>query len=331
MIPCAIVLWYIVAHDLPIGYSSSRGVKLGAIALVVGYMTLLVVHGRGRTFSLKRAPGLAITAAVAAPLALLLLGAQVADDVHPHHENGQLRTSAKLFAPSIPPGALILSSGGPCHTVMAPHVAYNQSYMFYWLDRKGFDVCVEQQSMARAPRQRTSTARCATTSSRTTPSCIPSPDSRTRMDWRFPILATSPTGWSLYALRPSMTMESGLLTRPPVPDRLTTDGPLRTRIRNRCDWRSRQIGSWSSSSTPCGSAGIRSSRPTRAWMAARGPQLAEPGARHVRLLPGARLPLDPRPRLQDLPADRRSRTRCRSGIQSVGSSPGFHGFTLHTA
>jgi 4-amino-4-deoxy-L-arabinose transferase-like glycosyltransferase len=204
MIPCAIVLWYIVAHDLPIGYSSSRGVKLGAIALVVGFMTLLVVRGRGQTSSLKRAPGLAITAGVAAPLALLLLGAQVAADVHPHHETGNF-IAAKLFAPSIPPGALILSSGGPCHTVMATHVAYNQSYMFYWLDRKGFDVCVEQQSMARLDSVVQRGARYFVANDTLVHS---QPGFADSLDRRFPILATS-NGWSLYALRPADNGEHG--------------------------------------------------------------------------------------------------------------------------
>ena len=48
MVPCIIGVCHLVVYDLPIGYSSSRGVKLGAIALVVAYMVILVVIDRRR-------------------------------------------------------------------------------------------------------------------------------------------------------------------------------------------------------------------------------------------------------------------------------------------
>jgi len=204
MVPCAVILWYAVAHDLPIGYGSSRAVKLGAIAVVVGFMMLLVLRGRDRTTGIKRSPGLAIAAAAAAPLALLLFAAQVAADAHPHHETGNY-VAAKLFAPSIPAGTLIVSSGGRCTTVMARHVAYNQSYMFYWLDRKGFDVCVEQQSMARLDSIIQRGARFFVANDTLVHSQPGFADTLSR---RFSVLATS-NGWSLYALRPAGNGEHG--------------------------------------------------------------------------------------------------------------------------
>jgi hypothetical protein len=200
MVPCIIGVCYLVAYDLPIGYSSSRGVKLGAIALVVAYMVILVVIDRRRPAGVKRSPTLAVAAAAMTPIALLLLAAQVADDVHPHHETGNY-VAAKLFVPWIPAGSLIVSSGGPCHTVMAPHVAYNQSYMFYWLDRKGFDVCVEQQSMARIDSVVARGARFFVANDTLVHS---QPGFAEELNQRFPVLATS-NGWSLYALRPAET------------------------------------------------------------------------------------------------------------------------------
>jgi 4-amino-4-deoxy-L-arabinose transferase-like glycosyltransferase len=204
MVPCVVAVCYLVVHDLPIGYTSSRGVKLGAIALVVCYMAILVVIDRRRPAGVRRSPALAVAAAAMTPVALLLLAAQVADDVHPHHETGNY-VAAKLFEPWIPAGTLIVSSGGPCHTVMAPHVAYNQSYMFYWLDRKGFDVCVEQQSM---PRLDSTVARGARFFVANDTLVHSQPGFAEELNRRFPVLATS-NGWSLYALRPAETGEHG--------------------------------------------------------------------------------------------------------------------------
>ncbi len=43
----------------------------------------------------------------------------------------------------------ILVSGDRCFDADGYQVAYNASFMFYWLDRKGFNVCVEDQSVAK--------------------------------------------------------------------------------------------------------------------------------------------------------------------------------------
>jgi len=42
---------------------------------------------------------------------------------------------------------LILVSGGHCFDAGGYQTAYNASFMFYWLDRKGFNICVEEQSL----------------------------------------------------------------------------------------------------------------------------------------------------------------------------------------
>jgi 4-amino-4-deoxy-L-arabinose transferase-like glycosyltransferase len=60
----------------------------------------------------------------------------------------ELLSCAESFAPLIPPGDRVVASGGPCVDPTGYPVAFNSSYMFYWMDRKGFNVCVENQSTA---------------------------------------------------------------------------------------------------------------------------------------------------------------------------------------
>jgi len=43
---------------------------------------------------------------------------------------------------------LILVSGGACVDRDGYALAYNASYMFYWLDRKGFNICSDRQTVA---------------------------------------------------------------------------------------------------------------------------------------------------------------------------------------
>ena len=42
---------------------------------------------------------------------------------------------------------LIVASGGHCVDKSGYMLAYNASYMFYWLERRGWSICVEEQSM----------------------------------------------------------------------------------------------------------------------------------------------------------------------------------------
>ncbi len=53
---------------------------------------------------------------------------------------------AKL-KPAMPKEGLILVSGSHCVDPDGYMVAYNASFMFYWLEQKGFNVCTEEQSV----------------------------------------------------------------------------------------------------------------------------------------------------------------------------------------
>lgn len=55
-------------------------------------------------------------------------------------------TCKKSLTESIPEGSLILASGGMCNQGKYP-AAYNASYFFYWLDRKGYNICIDAQSI----------------------------------------------------------------------------------------------------------------------------------------------------------------------------------------
>ena len=65
----------------------------------------------------------------------------------------RLEVPAYKFAndlrPTLTTNGLIVASGAHCTDADGYQVAYNASYMFYWLDRKGWNVCVEDQSAAR--------------------------------------------------------------------------------------------------------------------------------------------------------------------------------------
>jgi hypothetical protein len=68
-------------------------------------------------------------------------------------KNSTLFEPAKFYAcrnslsDVIPQGSLILVSGGSCTDNDNYPVAYNSSYFFYWLDRKGYNICNEEQSL----------------------------------------------------------------------------------------------------------------------------------------------------------------------------------------
>jgi hypothetical protein len=56
--------------------------------------------------------------------------------------------AAMLLKSSIPPGVLIVASGGICVDAGGHRVASDAPNMYYWLDRKGFSTCQEHQSIA---------------------------------------------------------------------------------------------------------------------------------------------------------------------------------------
>lgn len=62
-------------------------------------------------------------------------------------KDSELRSCARSFAPMIPENALILVTGGTCVNETGKPAAYNASFMHYWTDRRGFNICIEEQSI----------------------------------------------------------------------------------------------------------------------------------------------------------------------------------------
>ena len=89
-------------------------------------------------------PRLAIALLLAAVFPLLGLG--VARDFHPR-QHVPLYQCAQAFRPHLSPGSLILATGGPSRDDTGKPVAYNASYFFYWLDRKGFNIPADRLAL----------------------------------------------------------------------------------------------------------------------------------------------------------------------------------------
>lgn len=60
----------------------------------------------------------------------------------------EARAAALKFQPQVEPDALVITIGGPCTDETGKDVAYDDSRMLYWLDRKGFTICHERLGLA---------------------------------------------------------------------------------------------------------------------------------------------------------------------------------------
>ena len=58
-----------------------------------------------------------------------------------------LMACAREFAVATVPGDLILVSGGTCLHPAGGRAAYNTSYFLYWMNRKGFTICLQRQTV----------------------------------------------------------------------------------------------------------------------------------------------------------------------------------------
>ncbi|MGB8953494.1 MAG: glycosyltransferase family 39 protein [Candidatus Aminicenantales bacterium] len=76
----------------------------------------------------------------------LFEGFHISRDLHPQAFQSKY-ACARIFQPFIPEGVLILASGGPSSDETGRPVAFNAPYFFFWLDRKGFNIPQEKQSV----------------------------------------------------------------------------------------------------------------------------------------------------------------------------------------
>jgi 4-amino-4-deoxy-L-arabinose transferase-like glycosyltransferase len=131
--------------------------KVSAILSALGFLVFLWawlysprIGSFGRIDGMK-SHGVVRSASIYLGLALLVGTlssqiAQVAQDLHPN--KFQIKYAcATMIRPLIPEDSLIIASGGECKDEDGYPVAYNASYFFYWLDRKGYNICTEEQSL----------------------------------------------------------------------------------------------------------------------------------------------------------------------------------------
>lgn len=80
---------------------------------------------------------------------LLLEAKQVRANFLEKHNSDPARACAEQMKPAMKNDGLIVASGGHCVDKNGYALAYNASFMFYWLDRKGWNVCIEEQSVGK--------------------------------------------------------------------------------------------------------------------------------------------------------------------------------------
>lgn len=84
---------------------------------------------------------------VGALCTLLLEAKQVRAGFLDHRVTDESLACVRQLRPKLQTGnSLILVSGSDCLDPDGYFVAYNASFMFYWLERKGFNICVQDQS-----------------------------------------------------------------------------------------------------------------------------------------------------------------------------------------
>ncbi len=128
---------------------------------------------------------------------LLISGDLVANDIAAYSKPSEELQSAEALRPLIPPNVLILSSGGICSDGRGHKAAFDNPYMFYWLDRRGFAICQTDQSIAKV---RAFADRGAQFYVAEKSVVAAVPDFETELKENFPLRADSPAAW-LFDLR----------------------------------------------------------------------------------------------------------------------------------
>lgn len=83
-------------------------------------------------------------------LAMFLVAAKdIRSEVLEHLTTDENLVCAKQFKPIMKKEGLILASGNQAFDEDGYPVAYNASFMFYWLERKGFNIADEEQNIAK--------------------------------------------------------------------------------------------------------------------------------------------------------------------------------------
>jgi 4-amino-4-deoxy-L-arabinose transferase-like glycosyltransferase len=116
-------------------------------------VSLLIGFGMAKCLEMwrKRENALQLLTAVFLSLAFLVTlfvqARHIRADILDKHVVDESYICVDRFKQAMKKDGLILVSGGNCVDENNLPVAYNASYMFYWLGRKGFNLCVQDQSL----------------------------------------------------------------------------------------------------------------------------------------------------------------------------------------
>ena len=140
-----------ITFALGLGFVAARAafpvVLPGPLLMIPAVVAVAGMLAVGLGIFMPRKRTVVTSAALAACLSIFpLLGYQTAWDLHPSGYVPLFRC-AMAFKPLIPEGALILASGGSRQDDTGKPVAYNASYFFLWLDRKGFNLPQDDQTL----------------------------------------------------------------------------------------------------------------------------------------------------------------------------------------
>jgi hypothetical protein len=116
-----------------------------ALAAIIPRMVRIGEHPLGAGLSRPARAAAVFILLAAVPSTFLFQSFLAASDMRPR-DYRNLYDCARVFAPHIPEGALILVSGGNCLSGGHPS-AYDTPYFFYWLDKKGFSICGEEHTI----------------------------------------------------------------------------------------------------------------------------------------------------------------------------------------
>ena len=101
-----------------------------------------------RKISAKISHGFVFSGVIVAIFATLLLEAkQVRAGFLERHADDPAFLCATRIKPSLQREGLIIASGGHCVDKDGYPLAYNASFMFYWLERRGWNLCIEDQAL----------------------------------------------------------------------------------------------------------------------------------------------------------------------------------------
>ena len=136
-----------VSKFLPATASPVQTLPLAIFSICAVLLIAYLVNGTRKQTSRSASFLLSATAAAGLGVYLFFSAQLIASDQSGYRTVSPEKLCATSFAPLLPAHALILTSGTTCLDYSGRRVAYDAPYMFYWLDRKGFTICIQDQTI----------------------------------------------------------------------------------------------------------------------------------------------------------------------------------------